>query len=180
MKKPINETIKQIFLLHYQEWCFLSFAYLHDMQAAEDVVQDVMVKMLTRKEVYKIEGLSNYIKVAVKNASLQKIKQDQKVHKLDETISLLDTSYEQELIYQEEKAKVQMALNVLPEQSKRVFELCIIEGLQYQNTADIMGISTNTVKYHLKKAFKILRHTLSGFHFFSLIIAVVAFLSVKN
>lgn len=158
----------------------LSFAFLHDMQAAEDVVQDVMVKMLTRSDLNKIENLASYVKVAVKNTSLQKIKSEQKVRKLDDAISLFDTSYEQELIDREERAKVQKALNILPEQSKRVFELCIIEGLQYKSTADIMGISTNTVKYHLKKAFKILRHTLSGSYFFSLIIAIVTFLSVKN
>lgn len=180
MKKPTEDTIKKIFLEHYQEWCMLSFAFLHDMQAAEDVVQDVMVKMLTRNDLNRIENLASYIKVSVKNTSLQKIKSEQKVRKLDDAISLFDTSYEQELIDREERAKVQKALNVLPEQSKRVFELCIIEGLQYKSTADIMGISTNTVKYHLKKAFKILRHTLSGSYFFSLIITIVTFLSVKN
>jgi RNA polymerase sigma-70 factor (ECF subfamily) len=94
---------------------------------------------------------------------------------LDETIYLYDTSYEQELIEKEGKLKVQNALNILPEQSKRVFELCVIEGLQYKNTADVLGISTNTVKYHLKKAFKILRHNLSGSYFFSLFVVITTF-----
>ena len=107
MKRPTEDTIKKIFLEHYQEWCMLSFAFLHDMQAAEDVVQDVMVKMLTRNDLNKIENLASYVKVAVKNTSLQKIKSEQKVRKLDDAISLFDTSYEQELIDREERAKVQ-------------------------------------------------------------------------
>ena len=147
------------------------------MPEAEDVVQDIMVKLLTRKDVHTIENLPSYIRVSIKNASLLKIKSGQKVRRLDETVSLYDTSYEQELIDREAQVEVQKALNILPEQSKRVFELCVIEGLQYKNTADVLGISTNTVKYHLKKAFKILRHNLSSSYFFDLIIMIVVFFS---
>ncbi|MER3375184.1 MAG: sigma-70 family RNA polymerase sigma factor [Allomuricauda sp.] len=175
MKNLTEDTIKGIFVKHYQEWCVLSFTFLHNMPEAEDVVQDVMVKLLTKKDLHTIENLPSYIKVSIRNASLLKLKSGQKVRRLDETIYLYDTSYEQELIEKEGKLKVQNALNILPEQSKRVFELCVIEGLQYKNTADVLGISTNTVKYHLKKAFKILRHNLSGSYFFSLFVVITTF-----
>lgn len=180
MKNQTEDTIRGIFIKHYQEWCVFSFTFLHNMPEAEDVVQDVMVKLLTRKDIHTIENLPSYIRVSIKNASLLKIKSGQKIRRLDDTVRLYDTSYEQELIDKEGKVEVQKALNVLPDQCKRVFELCVIEGLQYKNTADVLGISTNTVKYHLKKAFKILRHNLSTSYFFSLIIMIVTFFSLKN
>ncbi|MEC3965273.1 RNA polymerase sigma factor [Flagellimonas halotolerans] len=180
MDSPTENKIRSLFKENYQEWCVHSFAFLHNMDEAQDVVQDVLVKIISGNKLEGIANPSSYIKVAVKNASLQRIKTKQKIRKLDETPPLIDYSYEQELIEQENKAKVQNALNVLPDQSKKVFELCVIEGLQYKYTADIMGISINTVKYHLKKAYKILRTTLKDTYLFNLIVVIVYIFFVKK
>ena len=150
------------------------------MDEAQDVVQDVLVKILTGNKLEGIANPSSYIKAAIKNTSLQRIKTKQKTGKLEDTHSLMDHSHEQELIAKEKREKVQNALNVLPDQSKKVFELCVLEGLQYKYTADIMGISTNTVKYHLKKAYKILRVTLKDSYLFNLIFVIVFIFFVWN
>lgn len=180
MDSPEENKIRILFKENYQEWCVHSFAFLHNMDEAQDVVQDVMVKIISGNKLQGVANPSSYIKVAVRNASLQRIKSKQKIRKLDETAHLIAYSYEQELIEQENRAKVQNALNVLSDQSKKVFELCVMEGLNYKYTADIMGISINTVKYHLKKAYKILRKTLNDTYLFNVIFAVIYIFFVKK
>ncbi|WP_160114302.1 MULTISPECIES: RNA polymerase sigma factor [Aquimarina] len=149
--------IEAMFLKHYQEWCLLSYSYIENMSEVEDMVQDVFVKILRRKPKNEILDLKNYISTAVKNNSLKRIKRNRKLEKLENSNVISSPSYEEYLIETETKIKVQKAMEVLPEQSKKVFQLCVLDGEKYQNAADSLGISINTVKFHLKKSFKILR-----------------------
>jgi len=59
-------------------------------------------------------------------------------------------------------------MSALPELSKAVFNLCVLEGEKYQNAADTLGISVNTIKYHLKKSYKMLRANIQNIYFLSL------------
>ncbi len=160
MKAAGTEEIKGIFLKHYREWCLWSYSYLENMDEAEDVVQDVLVKILERQDKEEILNLDSYIKAAVRNASLKKIQQSRGVQKIYQDTEIAAPSYEDHLMGLEADAKVQKAIEGLPEQSRRALKFCVMDGLSYENAADSMEISVNTVKYHLKKAYKELRFKL--------------------
>ena len=51
-------------------------------------------------------------------------------------------------------------LDKLPEKRKIVLELCVIESKSYAEIAELLGISLNTVKDHVKKAYAFLREEL--------------------
>ncbi|AUP81188.1 sigma-70 family RNA polymerase sigma factor [Flavivirga eckloniae] len=159
----LNPQIETMFLKHYKEWCLLSYSYMEDMSEAEDMVQDVFVKILKRKKATRILDLKNYISMAVRNTCLKRIQRTKKTERIkDYSLAALSPSHEEFLIDIENRTKIENALNVLPTQSKRVFELCVLEGAKYKSAADVLGISINTVKFHLKKSFKILRFTLQS------------------
>lgn len=149
--------IETMFLQHYKEWCLLSYSYIESMTEAEDMVQDVFIKILNKKNKHEIVDLKSYISTAVRNTCLKNIKQSKRSVKLNEYNTLLSPSHEESLIDVENKVQVQAAIQILPEQSKKIFQLCVLEDFKYQKAADSLGISINTVKFHLKKAFKILR-----------------------
>lgn len=174
----INQQIliETMFMKHYKEWCLLSYSYIENMSEAEDMVQDVFVNILNRKQKNEIINLKSYISTAVRNTSLKKISRTKKLEKIkDYSLAALLPSHEEHLINLENKTKVQEAIGILPKQSKKVFELCVLEGVKYQNAADLLGISINTVKFHLKKSFKILRFRLRNTYFLVLIIASISF-----
>ena len=62
-----------MFLKHYKESCLLSYSYNGSIPEAEDVVQDVFIKILNRKQPNEIVGLKSYISRAVRNTILKKI-----------------------------------------------------------------------------------------------------------
>jgi RNA polymerase sigma-70 factor (ECF subfamily) len=59
---------------------------------------------------------------------------------------------------------LQQSINNLPLGCKNVFELCALDGYKYSSAADHLGISVNTVKTQMKKAYKILRHDLKNYY----------------
>lgn len=157
----IGQKLEAMFLKHYKEWCLLSYSYTRNMAESEDVVQDVFIKILNRKQQNEIKDLKNYISISVRNTTLKKIQRTKRLEEInDDILPSSAPSYEEYLIDVENKAKVQEAVEVLPIKSKKVFELCVLEGIKYQSAAEVLGISINTVKFHLKKAFKILRFEL--------------------
>ncbi len=145
-----------MFLKHYQEWCLLSYSYVQDLDDAKDVVQTVFAKLLQKNENRTIENLKPYINTAVRNESLKKIKSTQRTFDISYSSTYIP-SYENELIQSEISESIFKELESLPAHNRQVFELCVIEGIKYKGAAEIMGITVNTVKYHLKKSFKLLR-----------------------
>ncbi len=152
-----NSEIEEMFLKHYKEWCLLSYRYMESMPEAEDMVQDVFVNILMRKRQDEITNLKSYIGTAVRNTSLKKIERTKRLEKINDYNLISSPSYEEHMIELETKNKARNAIEILPEKSKRVFQLCVLDDLKYENAADSLGISINTVKFHLKKAFRMLR-----------------------
>jgi len=162
-----TKILEEMFLEHYQEWCLLSYSYLHDLDDAKDVVQTIFIKLLQKKEHKAIDNLKSYINTAVRNESLKKIKSKQRTFAVSHSVTYVP-SYENELIQSEISETIFRELESLPAQNRKVFELCVIEGIKYESAAEIMGITVNTVKYHLKKSFKILRLNLRNIHLWML------------
>lgn len=77
----------------------------------------------------------------------------------------------EENIYEREKnAILNQAINLLPPQRKRVFELCKVEGKSYKEVSLMMGISVSTISDHLLKATRAIRqHILLSDHIATLL-----------
>ncbi|MEO9512231.1 MAG: sigma-70 family RNA polymerase sigma factor [Flavobacteriaceae bacterium] len=174
MKTKVHIQLKEIFLENYQEWCTLAFSYLGDSIEAEEVVQDVCVNVLLKGEGAEIISLKAYIYIAIKNKCLTKIKKAKKFKALETHANLKTPSSEEKLIQMEVKDAISKAIASLPEPSKKVFNLCYLEGQKYQNVANALGISKNTVKYHMKKAFQTLRMELHDMYLFIFFFAILA------
>ncbi len=65
---------------------------------------------------------------------------------------LAEDNYTEEFIQ-----KVQISLEKLPPKRRLILEMSIVETKSYQEIADQEGISQNTVKDHIKKAYAFLR-----------------------
>ncbi len=171
-----EQHIELIFKENYKELCFLAHNYLADLDEAQDVVQDVFVKLLTTQN-KPITNYNAYLKTAVRNSCLKRLR-DSKLVLLQDIDSRFETDkyeFEQEEIKREEaQLKLYRAIEHLPPQCKKIFVLCVVEGMTYPKAAETLEVSANTIKTHIKRAYKMLRVSLSE----SQISYVLAFLGI--
>ena len=64
---------------------------------------------------------------------------------------------EETLQFQETGRILHLALESLPPQQRKVYQLCHEQGLKYEEAAQALGISPGTVHAHMKQALKNIR-----------------------
>lgn len=161
--------VEKLFKRHYQELCLIAYSFVSDLDEAEDIVQDVFISLLRRQD-HNILNMEGYVKKSVRNASLNKIRQSKKLEPISEKVLKLPQYESPQRIDHDEEIKI--AIENLPLQCKRVFELCALEGKKYSTAAETLNISVNTVKSHMKKAYKILRVELQDTQLFLLLLLI--------
>ncbi len=63
----------------------------------------------------------------------------------------------------EMSAKIDEIINNLPDECRRVYRMSREEGKSNQEIAKEIGISVNTVKYHIKKALRVISSQLLSY-----------------
>lgn len=159
MEETNQRNIEFVFKDHYRELILLSYSYVGCMDQAQDIVQDVFVRLLTKENPSPILNLKAYAWRSVKNNSWKHISRSIKLESIEESRFVPIEKDEPQNCTLD--VRLQQAINSLPPRCKHVFELCAIDGHKYKCTADSLGISVNTVKTQMKKAYKILRHNLA-------------------
>lgn len=138
---------------------------LGNAQEAEECVQDVLYKLWRLKDTLYVENddLSAYLAVGMRNQIFnRRLKRHRERLRAAgyEVNDAKQPSPEQLLIAQELQERIDQTINDLPSQCRIVFELSKKEGKTIKQMADQLGISENTVKYHLKKANRDIRGNL--------------------
>jgi len=145
---------------NYQTACLIANRYVKNMDHSEDLVQDVFTALWERREsVGKSLNLKNYLYTAVKNHALNFILREKRD---DISISgiFTETSDEDPLDFYDKEVmaiKILHAIDELPPHCKVIFNLAYQKELTYQEIADKLNISKNTVKTQMGIAYKSLR-----------------------
>ncbi|MEO6915364.1 MAG: RNA polymerase sigma-70 factor [Chitinophagaceae bacterium] len=161
-KTDSYKSFKADFHLHYAPLCQYANGFLDDLDAAEDVVQDVFLKVWERKQdLLGKTDLRYYLYVAVRNNCISrkrdKMKTPVESAEVDwNRISLADEKQEKSSNW-DAPSVIKEALARLPKRCREVFILSRVSQLTYQRIAETMGISVKTVENQMGKAFRILK-----------------------
>ena len=142
---------------HYKAFYLMACKYLKDSTLAEEVVNDVFMKIWEDSEKITIQiSLKSYLYKAIINRSINLLQKIKKEAPLRTDLNLVhDEGYELKQMEENElKIKLYAAIDQLPEQCKKVFEMSRFEELKQQEIADKLGISIKTVKNHITHALK--------------------------
>lgn len=142
----------------------LSIAYLHtrDKSDAQEIVQEVMVRLWDKRAVIQIRSLNNYLAVAVRLSVFKSIHQRNRRSEILDNLSP-DPSYvkldeELDALFLEEY--LSGAVGRLPEKCRLVFVNSRYEHKRNPEIAEELNISEKTVEAHLTRAIKLLRSNL--------------------
>ena len=164
LKLGDSTAYKELFDLYYMPLSIYSLKYCDSFQLAEDIVQDLFVKLWDEKLYMKLDGaISPYLFKSVKNNTLQVVKKKAKYRfeEIEDQINKLMSEEKVDLAsIEEEKKKLYKEVEALPEKSKEVFKFIVLENMKYKEVAENLGISVNTVKTHYSRALKQLRNSL--------------------
>jgi RNA polymerase sigma-70 factor (ECF subfamily) len=161
-------AFEQVFKEHFKTLHAYAFAIIKEESVAEEVVQQVFMKLWERSIPFPVTGsVAAYLYRAVHNESLnylkhRKVQMAYKRH-LGYTRGNESEPAGKNLSEKELGLKLTQALNDLPKQCRIVFELSRNEGLRYLDIAEKLDISVKTVENQMGKALKILRMKLIDF-----------------
>lgn len=160
-------VFKEIFDEHYALLCHVAYRYLNDADQAEEVVQDLFVRLWEKRAGLTIEtSLRSYLLRAVRNQCLnliqhEKIKQQHQV-KIRETLQIADDT-DDEGLDAELTLRIEKAIGSMPSKRREIFRLSRSEGLKYREIAERLHLSIKTVETQMGLAFKHLRKNLQNF-----------------
>lgn len=159
----------------YRKSFLFTKSYVHDECIAEDIVSDALIKLweiLKEKEIGHIEAL---LLTTLKNKSLDHLKHeavktealqtltDMRQRELDIRISTLEACNPEDIFSTEVQQIITDTLALLPEQTRRVFEMSRFENKTNREIAEELQITVKGVEYHITKALKPLRVSLKDY-----------------
>lgn len=137
-------------------------------ELAEEIVMDAFLKIwMNRMELSAIERFDSYLYTLVRNQAFNAVKRMAHEAVILKELGLSNTEYhngtERTVIYNDYQQLLNQAVNQLPPQQKLVYTLSRDEGMKYEEIADLLKLSKNTVKAHLKKAVSTLRTAFTNY-----------------
>ena len=139
-----------------------SFRYLKVHELAEDMVQSSFLKIWEkRNSLSHIERFDRYLFRIAHNEMADHFrkhsKRDRHVQRIREQFEEETGSPEELLISKQKRGLIADAISSLPEQQQTAYRLSRDEGLSYQEIAERMHLSINTIKVHISQALKTLK-----------------------
>jgi RNA polymerase sigma-70 factor (family 1) len=139
-----------------------SFRYLKVHELAEDMVQSSFLKIWEkRNRLSHVERFDHYLFRIAHNEMADHFRKhgrrEKHIQRIREMFEEETGSPEDLLITKQKRALVADVISNLPPQQQMAYTLSRDEGLSYQEIAERMQLSVNTIKVHISQALKTLK-----------------------
>src|SRR5688572_10030197 len=161
-----DEKVEVLFRKYYALLCKSLYKILRDATIAEDIVQEVFLKVWEKRESLQMdEAVQAYLYRSCYNTALNFLKQQKKntdIDTLEMTVIGSETA-EKNLSFLETESEILKAIDALPPKTKLVFSLSRFEELSYKEIAERLDISVKSVEKHMGIALQRLRENLKDY-----------------
>ena len=149
-----NEAVLRFFDQYADDAFRLAYSYLGSRPDAEDVVQDVFVKLIKSDITIKQGKEKSYILTMVANRCRDFLRSGDVVFRapFDDA-----TQVESEIVFDEDDTEMLSAVSELPEKLRIAIHLHYYEGYSLNEIADILDIAPSAVSMRLTRAKEVLR-----------------------
>lgn len=175
LKSGNEDAYQYIYAHHYALLCHVANGYVKDSFLAETIVGDTIFHLWEIRETLEISvSIRSYLLRAVRNRCINYLNSEYERREIafsalmpdeisDDKVVLTDSHPLGMLLERELEEEIYKAIDKLPDECRRVFNKSRFEGKSYEEISQELGISVNTVKYHIKNALASLQMNLSKY-----------------
>lgn len=172
-----ERAFKSIYDQHYTLLCRFANYFLQNSSLAEEVVGDAIFNLWRQRERLEVtHSVRAYLMRSVRNGCLNELRSlasrkevalsTASLPERGDFLATLLVEDEQPLgllLEKELESEVHRAMEELPAECKLVFMKSRLEQKKYLEIAEELGISVNTVKYHIKSALSFMQSRLEKY-----------------
>jgi RNA polymerase sigma-70 factor (ECF subfamily) len=147
----------ELYEKYYSAMVLFAESMIYDRDEAKDIVQDVFTELWNKpQKVHVYSKMKTYLFSCVKNKCFNRLK---KLNIIDKHQELLTEAYlfsceTQTHVNEKLKMQIHSTLNNMPNTMREVLNMHVIQELKYAEIAEELKISINSVKTHIKRAYK--------------------------
>ena len=166
-KRGNRDAFRAIYEKYAGDMLTLAGNLLDDKVGAEDIVQDVFIKLVESVGTFRLTGsLKSYLATCVANRSRdcirRRIRRRNTIVKQAEKTSTETKSTVHLAISSEQLQKLSDAMTELPYEQREVIALRIHGDMRFRQIAELQNVSTKTVQSRYRYGLDKLRSTLNG------------------
>ena len=159
-------TVAEILELNEEKLRYvrMAFGYVRDMDDAEDIFQDCILRILNARDSIFVSDLKAYFSASIRHSCLRKLKARSKSGTLTDPVMqahIARLSSEAEnpdpAAFDDVRKLIGNCRARLKDLTMDVFEAKRIEGMSYKEIAGIFGIRESRVNLEIRRALKIFR-----------------------
>lgn len=160
-------AFEQAYNLYWEKIFAVCYNNIQELEPAKGMVQEIFRSLWERRNELEIQNLEHYLIKSAKYKAFEYIRNKVSRQKHNE-LSLMNCANstnctEEQVIFNDLKSKVDLLVDELPCQCKRVYKMSRVQGLSNREIAQVLSISERAVEYHITKAMSRLKEGLKKY-----------------
>lgn len=162
----LNEAVfHKLLEKNYSQMYRLAFAWTHNRHLSEDLVQEMMLKALEKRDqLDELTNLEPWLCKILHHLYIDKMRDEQKWQWTDdsqlESFSSPFSNNSQDLFAEQQLNQLQIAMSELNEKHRTIIALIDLQELSYQQAAQVLNLPEGTIMSRLSRARKQLKTNL--------------------
>ncbi len=162
-----KQSFEMAYELYWEKVFAVCYNNIKEVEPAKGMVQEIFKSLWERRSELEIEKIEHYLIRSAKLKTFEYIRNKVNRQKHNE-FQMMDCSVssnctEEQVLFNNLKEKVDVLVDTLPCQCKRVYKMSREQGMSNKEIAGLLYISERAVEYHITKAMSRLKVGLASY-----------------
>jgi len=153
---------KCLYEKYFSKMYGISLRYTHNQEEAMDILNTSFLKVFTSLDKYEDNNLAGWIARIVFNTAIDHIRRNTKYKQVMDYNVERDSPVLNDSLHNLQAEDLYKLIQKLPNSSRTVFNLYVIDGYKHKEISELLEISVGTSKWHLSNARKELQEMINS------------------